>query len=373
MYQVLPNTVTNQFANVTPTKYIESLVKGIADMVLVFNPDFRVIYANKMAGKLLNGDTTVMLGSLIYDFFPKKQQEFLESLLQETMEEEQVYNRSTQLRFGGKEGVPVSISFSQLIIDEELEGYMLVAKDISHLMKATDALKEKNEQLERLFYRMSHDLKGPLASIQGMLELAKLVEVQSQDVETYLRHISSSADKLKHTLHGLMQLQFDENEVDRRQNITMRYLLESVIDGLNNYPGRRNTIIHLTANPKVTATTDTMVLENALRCIIENSIKFRKTNTSDSVIKISVRNYKGGVKIKVKDNGLGMDRAMQQRAFDMFFRGHGHAKGSGLGLYITKNAIEKLGGEIKLKSQPFLGTEVSIFLPNRETSNKAIK
>ena len=57
---------------------------------------------------------------------------------------------------------------------------------------------------------------------------------------------------------------------------------------------------------------------------------------------------------------------MQQRAFDMFYRDHGHAKGSGLGLFIAKNAIEKLGGEISLKSQPFLGSEVSIYLPNQQ-------
>ncbi|WKN43840.1 sensor histidine kinase [Tunicatimonas pelagia] len=115
------------------------------------------------------------------------------------------------------------------------------------------------------------------------------------------------------------------------------------------------------------------MLTNVLRGVLENSIKFRKTSTNDTVIKVSVRTYKEGIKIKVKDNGLGMDRTMQQRAFDMFYRGHGHVKGSGLGLYIAKNAIEKIGGEITLKSQPFLGTEVSIYVPDEASQNPTVE
>ena len=367
MYQISSNTITDKAKVLAPGKYVASLLKGIADMVLVFDQNCKVVYANQKAGHLLETAPEDLVGFDIYEFFPKKQFEFLQALLQETMEKEHVYNRSTLFQFEGGEKIPVSVSFSTLSVDDDLEGYMLVAKDNRHLMQATDALKQKNEQLARLFYRMSHDLQGPLASIQGLLELTKMKVSDSQDINTYLTHIRSSTDKLKYTLDGLTKLQYEENEDTVNTKVSLRYLIESVIDELDNYPGREEVLIHLTANPEHTTTTDEHMLTNVLRGIIENSIKFRKTNANDTVIKVSVRPYKEGVKIKVKDNGLGMDRAMQKRAFDMFYRGHGHVKGSGLGLYIAKDAVEKIGGEITLKSQPFLGTEVSIYLPHITT------
>ncbi|MGB3587386.1 MAG: PAS domain-containing sensor histidine kinase [Tunicatimonas sp.] len=372
MYQVLPNITTDNSNNVlAPGKYVASIVKGIADMVLIFDQDCKVVYANQKAGDLLQTVPEDLVGSNICEFFPDKQSEFLQALLQEAMEKDQVYNRSTLFQFKSGKKIPVSISFSTLALDDELEGYMLVAKDNRHLTQATDALKQKNEQLARLFYRMSHDLQGPLASIQGLLELTKMEVSDTQEITTYLTHIQSSTDKLKYTLQGLMQLQYEEEE-SAVTKVSVRHLLETVIDDLDDYPGREEVLVHVTANTKHTTTTDEHILTSILKGIVENSIKFRKTNASDTVIKVSVRAYKEGIKIKVKDNGLGMDRAMQQRAFDMFYRGHGHVKGSGLGLYVAKTAIEKLGGEIVIKSQPFLGTEVSIYIPSTTSSTPTV-
>ncbi|MGD1894423.1 MAG: ATP-binding protein [Cyclobacteriaceae bacterium] len=363
MHQFLPNTITSRVEGLSSSKYIASLVKGIADMVLIFDENYRVIYANQIAEELLCIPSDELVDHNIYDLFPKQQFEFLQALLQETMEKEQVYNRRTQFQTGKGQQVPVSISFSVLAMDGELEGFMLVAKDNRHLMQATDALKQKNEQLERLFYRMSHALQGPLASIQGMLELAGIEDSVPENLRTYLNYIQTSADKLKHTLHSLMELQYANEKEATITEVSLREMLESVIDEFDRYPGRKEVLFHLTANPNLKVATDEREVANSDRSKIENSIKFRKTNTSDSVTKISVRSYKNGVKIKIKDNGLGMDRTMQQRAFNMFYRGHEHAEGSGLGLFIAKSNIEKLGGEITLKGQPFLGTEVSIYIP----------
>lgn len=92
--------------------------------------------------------------------------------------------------------------------------------------------------------------------------------------------------------------------------------------------------------------------------LIENSIKYRNTNTNDAVTKITARKYRDGVKIKVKDNGLGMDRELQKRVFDMFYRGHSHTEGSGLGIFIVKTRVEKLGGKIGVKNSHKLDTKI---------------
>ena len=154
--------------------------------------------------------------------------------------------------------------------------------------------------------------------------------------------------------------------------VALRPLLESVVDEFDHYPDRAEVFIHLTANQQLQVTTDERVVASTIRNVLDNSIKFRKTNASDSVIKISARSYKNGIKIKVKDNGLGMDRNMQRRAFDMFYRGHEHTKGSGLGLFIVKSNVEKIGGTVEIKGQPFLGTEVCVYIPNRPTQQPLV-
>lgn len=372
MQQYLPNTVTTQIDKTISSRYITSLVKGIADVVLIFDHDYRVIYANELAGEMLSAVPEDLVGLHIYDFFPNNQSEFLQYLLQETMEKEQVYNRRTQFQTERGQKIPVSVSFSILSMDEELEGYMLIAKDNSQLVQATDALKQKNEQLERIFYRMSHDLQGPLASIQGILELTRLEDTSAQETDTYIKHIQASTEKLKHTLDSLMQLQYTNEQESTITEVPLRPAVESVVDEFDHYPGREEVLIHITANPKLQVSSDQQVIAGIIRNLIENSIKFRKTNTTDSVIKVSVRQHKNGVKIKVKDNGLGMDRTMQQRAFNMFYRGHEHTKGSGLGLFIVKSNVEKLGGTVEIKGQPFLGTEVCIYIPDRPIKGKLL-
>lgn len=99
--------------------------------------------------------------------------------------------------------------------------------------------------------------------------------------------------------------------------------------------------------------------------MIENSIKYRKlSRLGPTVISVTACSQKNRITLAVKDNGQGMDKNVSKRAFDMFYRGNENSRGSGLGLFIVKSNIEKLGGEIKMKSKVSEGTEIKIFLPS---------
>jgi len=98
--------------------------------------------------------------------------------------------------------------------------------------------------------------------------------------------------------------------------------------------------------------------------LVENGIKYHSPRNHASFLKISAKNARGGLDLIVKDNGEGMDKSVLDRAFDMFFRGNQSSSGSGLGLFIVKTNVEKLGGELKVKSKPKEGTEVRIYLPS---------
>lgn len=101
------------------------------------------------------------------------------------------------------------------------------------------------------------------------------------------------------------------------------------------------------------------------RNLISNAIKYRRPDAEDSeiVIKISVDHL--CAEITFADNGIGIREGSLKRIFEMFYRATDQGDGSGIGLYIVKNAVEKLGGQIKIASQLGQGTRFHILLPNR--------
>ena len=353
--------------------YVDSLLGSVADMLIIFDDKFTIRFVNNRVCQLLNFSRETLLGQDISQLFLKRSHKFLARLQKDVQIEEHVYNRENRFRVRNKKSLPVSISFSILKDNDRSIGYVLLAKDIKQFLLATDALEQKNEELKTLVYRVSHDLKGPLASVTGLFEL---LDYEDEDIEVlkhYLKLIKESTRKLERTLNGLLELGLSTNVNLISHGFNVRACIEDIIQSFEGYPGRENVIILLSANPEININTEEKVFRSIIQNLIENSIKYRKHHISDAVTKVSARKYKNGIKIKVKDNGQGMSRQIQQRAFDMFYRGNQSSEGSGLGLFIVKSNVEKLGGEIKIKSQIDHGTEMWVYLPSfNETRRNAL-
>ena len=101
-----------------------------------------------------------------------------------------------------------------------------------------------------------------------------------------------------------------------------------------------------------------------LNNLISNSIRYQNPQATDPFVEVHVEVSESAADIRVKDNGIGIDRENQAKVFNMFYRVSSKSIGSGLGLYIVKEAVEKLHGEIELRSEPGEGSEFSIHLPN---------
>lgn len=363
----------NSLMGKSESVFIEKLLKSQTNIVLVFNDDLNVCFVNDYAADLMNYKQDVLIGQHITQIFPKRQHRLLESIIESVEEGESIRNRRSYLHVRRKRNLPVSLNFTFIESDHAFK-YILIARDQRQYTKATDALKQKNEELKTLIYRASHDLKGPLASIKGLFNLLKDEPGDAETLKYYLKLIEKSVDKLEDTLSGLLEVGLSAKKQLQYTSFNVRESLEEIIERFEGYPGREHVIIHLTSNNDISLCTEQKIFQSIFQNLIENGIKYRKPKQNDAVTKISVRRYKRGIKVKVKDNGLGMDRNLQKRAFDMFYRGHEHSEGSGLGLFIVKNNAEKLGGEINLKSSLNMGTEIWVYLPDmQEVNNKSTK
>jgi signal transduction histidine kinase len=135
------------------------------------------------------------------------------------------------------------------------------------------------------------------------------------------------------------------------------------IDSFSQELLQKNIKVEINAPPTLSFYSYPALLKIILDNLIENAIFFKAT--VNSFIRLSAFTQKEGVVIEVEDNGQGIEEEFLGRVYEMYFRGNEHSKGNGLGLYIVKKTVDKLGGVITISSKLGIGTKVSIFFPHQ--------
>ena len=228
----------------------------------------------------------------------------------------------------------------------------------------TKEFEEKNQELEMFMYRVSHDLKGPVASTLG---LTNLIKDQTKDTPTleYLDLISKSVNKLDGILADLNHITIIQQGKLEIESINIDSLINDIIQDFKQDPTSEGIDFRISAKLKKPFKSDIRLLKIIFRNLIENAIKYRKFNVKDSYISINIDINKTDQNriIEIADNGIGIKKEYQKSIFNLFFRATELSKGSGLGLYLVKNAVEKLKGTISVESSVRKGTAFTLRFP----------
>lgn len=223
-------------------------------------------------------------------------------------------------------------------------------------------LKKINDELDRFVYSASHDLRSPLTSVLGLLYLLR-VEVQEEGAQRYVDLMEESILKLDNIIRDIVAYSRNNRTELQIEAIKINDLMTDVESGLRylEAPG-----INIQEAVKVDEcaifASDRNRLTTILNNLISNSIKYRHPSRSPE-INVSVEVSKELVTINIRDNGIGIKDYHLGRIFEMFYRTSDHSTGSGLGLYIVKETINKLGGDIRVESEVNQGTHFTIQLP----------
>ena len=359
------NMLSEELRDSVITKnYLDSVLRGIVDMLVIFDDQFIITSVNQKTCELLDKLPDYFIGQPIDFLFTKKKAKFIQKLKKLVHEEEQVYNIETEFKIQQKAALPVTLSLSALKKRHTVTGYLLIAKDLKQILLTSKALKQRNEELKTLLYKVSHDLQGPLASILGLFQVIDQNDHDLTTLRYYVSLVKRSTDKLEKTVKGLLELGVDDEARQQLTSFDVKQVVEKVVSDLSELPDRKKVAIEVVATRPIQLISEERLFRLIMHNILENSLKYRRTNIDHPCINITIRNSKRGATILVKDNGQGMSRHVQKRAFDMFYRGNPSSQGSGLGLAIVKSNVEKLGGEVSLKSKLQEGTEVRVFLPS---------
>ena len=347
--------------------YLDSVLRSVVDMLFIFDKNFVIRQTSKKACELLKQPEDYFVGKPVNAIFDGRKWRFVQRLKDQSYQEGEVLSVQTAFRTPGSEKLPVVMSVFALKNNCGLtNGYLMIAENVKDKLLTSNALKRKNEELKTFIYRASHDLKGPLASMLGLFHALELEREKESTItlKTYLTLLKKSAEQLNDTLSGLLEIGAINQTTIAASTFNVYEVIQDIIDSLSNYPGRGKVDLHLQGSQSVLIKSNKNIVKSILQNLIENSIKYRQFKDQISpFVRIRVRQLKNAVSITVRDNGQGMDKNVLKSAFTMFYRGNTQSEGSGLGLFIVKSSVEKLGGTVRVKSEVNQGTEVKVTIP----------
>ncbi|MCX2743080.1 ATP-binding protein [Mangrovivirga sp. M17] len=225
------------------------------------------------------------------------------------------------------------------------------------------ALQKQNIQMEQFSYISSHNLKGPIASIQGLLALLDN-EQQSNSQQEIVNRIRQSIDKLNSIVTDLTKIIDLKEDKQQFDVLNVQAILTNVLKDLKGSIEENNIRVELNIEQDYKIAGVRAYLHSIFYNIIYNSIKYRKSDRHDNYIKIDISAGKDKVKLKFEDNGIGIDmKYAKDKLFRLFQRFNDVHEGKGIGLYMTKVQVEAMNGEIELRSNFNIGTEIHIEFP----------
>ncbi len=228
-------------------------------------------------------------------------------------------------------------------------------------------LEKTNDELNRFIYSISHELRAPLVSVIGIVNLVKMEDLYHSSGE-YWGLIETCSNKLDYYIQKTLQY-YKNNKSEA--NLTFINFSELVSDLVNLYAFvDKETKIEVNIDQPIEFLGDSFRIEVILGNLISNAINYQKVNAPEKSVSIKVVITPEVAEIDIKDNGVGILDDHLEKIFAQFFKGRSH-HGSGLGLFIVKEALTKLNGKITVNSRIDEGTTFKIIIPNAQANQQA--
>ncbi len=229
------------------------------------------------------------------------------------------------------------------------------------LLEKNDQLQKANTELDRFVYSASHDLRAPLSSLLGLIEVAKL---DHNGVDHYLDMMRAKIHDLEEFIKEIISYSRNARVEVKRQPVNLKHIVDEVTEALTFSVGNPDIRIDNLVSEDMVLHTDGMRLKIVLSNLIDNSLKYRDEQKEKPFIRIEAAERDDVKLIIVKDNGVGIDQVYLDKIFQMFFRASESSKGSGLGLYIVKETLGKINGSIQVESSLGAGTTFMVRIPS---------
>jgi PAS domain S-box-containing protein len=344
-----------------------SLINKSYDIVAVLDRNYTVKFISESVERNLGINPSQIVGHSIFEFVSTEYQQVLNEAVQRKTRmggsQDQNFIKEIKIKHLNGEAIYFDAAITNMLYDELVEGIVVNLHNITQRRHTEDALRKVNFELDNFVYKASHDLRAPLLSILGLLNLSKMDK--EGNASQYLDLIEKSVLKLDKFLHDLIHYSRNDRRELEFTEINFNEIVEEAQNNIRfiNQNSNFNFRLHLLNELKQPFYSDQMRMSIILNNLISNAYKYANPKSQQPEVFVRIRSSEQGIQITVSDNGIGINEKYLDKIFNMFFRASDQSTGSGLGLYLVKNAVEKLSGQIEVQSELNRGTEFNIFLP----------
>jgi two-component system sensor histidine kinase/response regulator len=234
----------------------------------------------------------------------------------------------------------------------------------SMLAVKNEQLQKAYDELDKFAYSVTHDMRGPLLSILGAVDIAQQID-DIEEIREMLGLMAKSVKKLDNfikDMHDYYNLKRGELQI---VEINFDDLVKEMEDIYRISANMSNIRFATKVVQHETFRCDEISLKIILNNLLSNAFKYQRKANDDKWIELDIEVERGAATISVKDNGIGIHESHTPEIFNMFFRATSEGIGSGFGLYNVKDALSKINGEIKIDSVLDQGTTFVATIPNK--------
>jgi PAS domain S-box-containing protein len=353
-------------------------LEGSGDGVWDWNISENKVYYSKQWKTMLGyqeneiSDTLEVWKQLVH---PEDLSSCLAELESHFRKEKEVY--TTEHRVLCKDGFYKWILDRGKVIEWDEEGKPVRAigthTDITHLKNMEQGLrdavereKELNELKSKFISVASHEFRTPLATILAASEslMAYRDKMTGEQVDDRLKKVKTQVKNLSNIIDEVLNLSRMEKleKAINEESFDLSFTILSLIQEFKIQTGGSREILFSSTPELIEITSDRFMIHQIFSNLISNALKY---SGSEMPVRVSLQSENGNVIVKVKDNGIGIPENNLKHLFDPFFRASNSASyaGTGLGLNIVKETLERLGGEIRVESSLDQGSCFEVILP----------
>lgn len=345
----------------------KAILESIGDGLIAVDVNGKVIMINEQAERLLNVSRADSIGKYYYTLWSEEDAKgntlVLEKrpIQQALIRGEKIANSDYYYVRPDKEKIPVAVTASPVKLNNIMSGIIVVFRDITQE-------KELNRLKDEFVSIASHELRTPMTAIKGLVSM--IMEGDFGKIENALTEplsdISNSTERLIHLVNDMLnvsriesgRLKFDLSTFEINKEVN------EMVNLLRPIAKNKNITLNLASHDQILVQADVDKTKQVLNNLLGNALKF----TDQGSITVSCKKENEIVEIKITDTGSGISKEDQQKLFGKFqqisSQQAGRPTGSGLGLYISRELVRKMGGDLWIgHSEPGIGSSFIFSLP----------
>jgi PAS domain S-box-containing protein len=349
-----------------------TILENSSEMIHTIDNEGKLIWANRSWREKLGVKNIDVQGLDLVQFLDEKTLEEFQRVIPSLIRGEIVTDLDCV--FLSTDGAALNLQGRAIPVykDNVIVGSQAYLHDITSIRKAENDMRQlleltqhQNERLRNFTHIVSHNLRSHSSNLSGLITLLSIEWPDFKD-NVYFANFHTAVNNLTDVIYNLSEVALIQTEDDKQFSaVDLNVVVEHAIASVYGLAETAGVEIRFSKSDSRFVKGDRAYLDSIVLNLLTNSIKYRAEGRR-SIVEISVTQADEFVRLDVRDNGLGIDLERQGRKmFGMYKTFHKHPDARGVGLFLTKNQVEAMGGRIEVQSAVDEGTVFSVFLPSQ--------